>query len=210
MTDSDDDGVAPVTRRDYMKLGGLAAGGVLGTGVAGAAGVGPRDALADLSPGIPVSEGPVAYLFYTGANIEGEPFPLDVNERARTASRLFAVDWSVESVVERESRGRPTTTDVFVAKPLDPASVPLYQRFQAGQNLGDVEIAFYRPTGGSDGAPVNYLRLRLVSPLVTGIRHSAQARDGPDVLELVSVAPQEVAVIDAERGSEARIRAQRV
>ncbi|WP_254272566.1 type VI secretion system tube protein Hcp [Haloarcula marina] len=192
-------------RRDFMKFGGLAAGGLLGTGIAGGtpmAGVHPQ-----VSPDAPaVDEAANAYLLYNARDIVGEPFSTPRPD-LEDASTLLAVEWQVDVPGDDVRQSQVAIGEVVVVKAADTASVPLYQRFQNRAPIGNPEVVFFGPTDSGSLQPVRRLRLR--NAVVTGIFQTTLARSGlPETLETVSLRAQEVTVVDETTGQETTLTTQ--
>jgi type VI protein secretion system component Hcp len=204
-TDNDETGQGSgrqSNRRDFMKAGGLATGGLLGASGGGrTAGLSALAAMkldSEIDPN-ELSGDVSAFLFYgPNSGIVGESDRATIGGvDVSTASPLWAVDWTVDASSGPPGRNAGLTiSDLVVAKRLDRATPLLYQRVDSGEHLEAARILFFNNNPDS-GETQHYLTLELGDARVSGVQLAA----GPIVsgfahLELVGFAPERVLVTD--------------
>lgn len=204
-TDNDETGQGSgpqSNRRDFMKAGGLATGGLLGaSGVGRAADLSALAAMkldSEIDPN-ELSGDVSAFLFYgPNSGIVGESDRATIGGvDVSTASPLWAVDWAVDASSGPSGRTAGLTiADLVVAKRLDRATPLLYQRVDSGEHLEAPRILFFNNNPDS-GETQHYFTLELGDARVNGVQLAA----GPIVsgfahLELVGFAPERVLITE--------------
>lgn len=186
-------------RRDFMKVGGLATGGLLGaTGLGRAAdlgALGPLDLETDLEPG-ELAGTVLTFLDYGASGIAGDsPVQTIGGVDVSATSALWAVDWGVGAAGGPARRsGRTTVDDVVVAKRVDRASPHLYERVQSGERLAGARVLLF-DVDPSSGATRHYFTLALEGAEVGGVELAAlPVASGVGHLELVGLAPERTTV----------------
>jgi len=205
MTERDDSGKETgsdeehADRRQFMKFGGLAAAGLLGSTGLGRAvetnalATGPAAAAVD---GLTIGETVDAYLRYGDSKIQGES---SVGDRGGVdltgTSDLWGIDWMVGVSDDSRRPGRQVISDIVVVKRVDSASVQLYDLYQTVQPL-DPHIEFFR-ANVLDGSTEHYYRLELSTTRVSGIALTAVPDEGGrHHFERISLTPETVTVVD--------------
>lgn len=204
-TDNDETGQGSgpqSNRRDFMKAGGVATGGLLGaSGVGRAADLSALAAMkldSEIDPN-ELSGDVSAFLFYgPNSGIIGQSDRATIGGvDVRTASPLWAVDWTVDASGGPSGRNSGLTiSDLVVAKRIDRATPLLYQRVDSGERLEAPKILFFNNNPDS-GETQHYLTLELGDARVSGVQLAA----GPIVsgfahLELVGFAPERVLITE--------------
>lgn len=204
MTPNNDEsaqGSGPQTnRRNFMKAGGLATGGLLGaSGIGRAATLSAPTGITQESEIDPneLSGSVSAFLFYgPNSGIVGDSDVATIGGvDVTTASPLWAVDWAVDASGGTSGRvSELTIADLVVAKRIDRATPSLYQRVDSGTPLEAPKIVFFN-TDPDSGETRHYFTLELGDARVSGVQLAAgPILSGFAHLELVAFAPERVLI----------------
>jgi type VI protein secretion system component Hcp len=206
MTERDDSGKETGSdeqhagHRQFMKFGGLAAAGLLGSTGLGRAvetnalATGPAAAAVD---GLTIGETVDVYLRYGDSKIQGESPTANLGGVDLTGtSDLWGIDWMAGDFGDSRRPGRQVISDVVVVKRVDSASVQLYDRYHTNDPLQDPHIEFFR-MNLQDGTMEHYYRLELSTTRIFGIALTTMPAEGAvHHFERISLAPETVTVVD--------------
>lgn len=190
------------SRRDVMKAGGFATGGLLGASgfgrAAGLSALGGMKLDSEIDPD-ELSGGISAFLLYgPNSGIIGDSDRATIGGvDVSKSSPLWAVDWAVDGTSDPSGRDwELTMSDLVVAKRVDRASPLLYQRVDSGERLEAPKILFFN-TNPDSGETQHYFTLELGDARVSGVQLAAgPIESGFAHLELVGFAPERVLIAE--------------